>query len=71
MLIMPITSSQVVVPIHVDHVDDLKGQHIIDRTQLNEVIMNETIIDETQEVALRKSIRQRRSAISDDYIVYL
>ena len=62
---LPITSSQVFVPVDVDHVDDLEGQHIIYRTPQNEVIMNESIIDESQEVALR------RSAISDDYVVYL
>ena len=33
--------------------------------------MNEPIIDESQEVALRRFIRQRRSAIFDDYVVYL
>ena len=42
---LPITSSQVVVLIHVDHVDDLEEQHIIDQTPQNEVIMNEPIID--------------------------
>ena len=33
--------------------------------------MNEPIMYETQEVALRRSKRQRRSAIFDDYVVYL
>ena len=41
-----ITSSQVV-PIHVDHVDNLEEQHIIDQTPHNEVIMNEPIKNET------------------------
>ena len=38
-----INSSQVVVLVHVDHVDDLKEQHIIDQTLENEVIMHEPI----------------------------
>ena len=38
-----INSSQVVVLVHVDHVDDLEEQHIIDQTPQNEVIMHEPI----------------------------
>ena len=37
----------------------------------DETITNELIIEAPQEVALRRSQRNRRSAISDDYVVYL
>ena len=33
--------------------------------------MNEPIIDEPQEVVLRRSIRQKKTCIYDDYVVYL
>ena len=55
-----ITSSQVVVHVHVDHVDDKEEQQINDQTSQNEVVMNEPIIDEPQKVILRRSIRQKR-----------
>ena len=35
------------------------------------MIHNEPIVEEPQEVALRKSQRERRPAISNDYVVYL
>ena len=37
----------------------------------NENNVNEPTIGESQEIALRMSQRERRSAISDDYVVYL
>ncbi|PHT84733.1 BEL1-like homeodomain protein 2 [Capsicum annuum] len=36
----------------------------------NEAIIDEPVVDESQEVASRRSQRQRKSAISDDYLVY-
>ncbi|RYE20332.1 MAG: transposase, partial [Sphingobacteriaceae bacterium] len=68
---LPLPSSQVVVPVHVDHDNDLQEQQINDQAPFNDVVPNEPIIDEPQEVALRRSVRERRSAISDDYVVYL
>ncbi|KAA0051690.1 uncharacterized protein E6C27_scaffold60G00710 [Cucumis melo var. makuwa] len=35
------------------------------------VITNEFVIEGPQEIELRRSVRSRRSAISDDYVVYL
>lgn len=73
---LPLTSSHVVVPIHVDHDNDLQKQRINDQAPLNdtltdEIVIVEPTINEPQEDALRRSERQRRSAISNDYVVYL
>jgi len=35
------------------------------------MIHNEPIMEESQEVALRRSQRERRPAISNDYVIYL
>ena len=35
------------------------------------MLTNEHVIEEPQEVALRRSKRERKSVISDDYMVYL
>ena len=53
---LPLPSSQVVVPVHVDHDNDLQEQQINDQAPLNDVVPNEPIIDEPQEVALRRSV---------------
>ena len=37
----------------------------------NEHNVNEPIVDEPQEITLRRSQRETRSTISDDYMVYL
>ena len=55
---LPLPSSQVVVPVHVDHDNDLQEQQINDQAPLNDVVPNEPIIDEPQEVALRRSVRE-------------
>ncbi|KAL8153122.1 hypothetical protein V2J09_010882 [Rumex salicifolius] len=70
---LSLTSSQVVVPMHVDHANDIHEQHINDQTPFNDAITNEdviteTIINESQGVALRRSTRERRSAIPNDYV---
>ena len=62
---------QIVVSIHVENVNDLEEQQINDQTLHNEVIVNEHVIDKSHEIALRRSMRERRSAISNDYMVYL
>ena len=47
-------------------------QHNEEEQQNNEpVIHNEPVVEEPQEVALRRSQRERRPAISNDYVVYL
>ncbi|KAL8128993.1 hypothetical protein V2J09_018148 [Rumex salicifolius] len=70
---LSLTSSQVVVPMHVDHANDIHEQHINDQTPFNDAITNEdviteTIINESQRVALRRSTRERRSAIPNEYV---
>ena len=42
-----------------------------DQTPQNEVVTDEPTLDEPHEVAPRRSQRQRRAAISNDYVVYL
>ena len=37
----------------------------------NEMLTNEEVVEEPQEVTLRRSQRERQSAISDDYMIYL
>ena len=68
---LPLPPSQVVVPVHVEHTNELQEQRINDQAPPNDIVANEPIIDEPQEIALRRSVRERRSAISDDYVVYL
>ena len=42
-----------------------QNEHINDKS-----INNEQVVDEPQEITLRRSERQKRPAISDDYVVY-
>ena len=42
-----------------------------DFTNHDDDIVDEPTIDEPQEIVLRKPQRQRKSAISNDYVVYL
>ena len=67
---LPITSSQVLVPTNVG-LDNVQDQHINDDAPQNEVINNEPAMNEPQGVALRRSQRERRSVIPNDYSVYL
>ena len=59
---LPLPSSQVV-PVHVDHDNDLQEQQINDQAPLNDVVTYHSV---PQEVALRRSLRERRYAISGD-----
>jgi len=68
---LPKTSSQVVVPIVVETFDNIQEQQINDETPQNELVTNEPVTNEPYEVILRRSKRQRRPSISDDYVVYL
>ena len=63
-----IISYQVVVLVVVDSVNNpqINGQ-----TPHNDVITNEPVTKRPQEIELRRSVRQRRSTISNDYVVYL
>ncbi|KAA0045169.1 Retrovirus-related Pol polyprotein from transposon TNT 1-94 [Cucumis melo var. makuwa] len=66
-----ITSSQVVVPVVVDSVNNPQEQQINGQTPHNDIVTNEPVTEGPQEIELRRSVRSRRSAISDDYLVYL
>ena len=75
----PSTSYKVVVPTVVQRLHNYQEQQINDQTEdttHNEVVkieptQNEPTLNEPQEIALRRSQRPRKSAISDDYVVYL
>ena len=67
---LPITSKEIVVPIIVESFDNVE-QQINDQSLSNEIITNEPIMEEPQQSTLRKSQRERRPAIYDDYVVYL
>ena len=62
-----ITSSQVVVPVVVDSVNNPQEQQINGQTLHNDIVTNESVTEGPQEIELRRSVRSRRSAISDDF----
>ncbi|KAL4016719.1 hypothetical protein IC575_024376 [Cucumis melo] len=66
-----ITSSQVVVPIVVDSLNNPQEQQINGQTPHNDIVTNEPVTEGPQEIELRRSVRSRRSTIFYDYLVYL
>ena len=62
-----ITSSQVVVPVVVDSVNNPQEQQINGQKPHNDIVTNEPVTEGPQEIELRRSVRSRRSAISDDF----
>ena len=60
------SSSKVIAPLVVVPNNNEEDQH---NNEL--MIHNEPIMEEPQEVALRRSQRERRPAISNDFVVYL
>ena len=71
----PEISTEVVVPIVVSQPHNTSEQQINDpnpqnENDIDESVTNEQVVSEPQEVALRRSVRQKRPAISDDYVVY-
>ena len=65
---VPLTSTstlRIVVP-HVDEAHNNQEEQIN-----NPEVNNEPVIEQPQEIVLRKSQREKKSAISDDYMVYL
>jgi hypothetical protein len=66
---LPITFKENVVPAVVQSFDNV--EQVIDQPLHDEIITNEPIIEESQGIALRRSQKERRSAILDDYVVYL
>ena len=67
---LPITSNEIFVPAIVEQPNNIE-QQINESLLHNEMLTNEHVIEEPQEVALRRSKRERKFAISDDYMVYL
>ena len=67
---LPITSKEIVVPTIVESFDNVE-QQINDQSLSNEIINNDPIMEEPQQSTLRRSQRERRPAITDDYVVYL
>ena len=68
---LPITSSKVVVPPIVEQFTNYQEQQMSGFTTYNDDIVDEPTIDEPQEIVLRKSQRQRKPVIFNDYVVYL
>ena len=60
------SSSRLVVPHVVEPHNNQEEQQVIDP-----MVNNEPIIEQPQEIALRRSQRERKSAIPNDYVVYL
>jgi hypothetical protein len=67
---MPITSNKIVVPIVVEQPNNIE-QKMNEPSLHNNMVTNEQMIEEPQGVALRRSQRERRSATSDEFVVYL
>ena len=62
-----ITSSQVIVLVVIDSVNNPQKEQINNQTPHNDVITNEPVIEGSlQEIELRRSIRQRSSVVYDD-----
>lgn len=68
-ILLPSTSNQIVVPPVIEPSN--KEEQLNDQQLPIKVITNEQIIEEPQGIAIRRSQRKRRFAISDDYVVYL
>ena len=58
-------------PTVAEQFDNLQEEQINDQVPHNEIVANESIVNKPHEVALIRSQRQKRPAISDDYVVYL
>ena len=69
-VLLPITSKEIVVTTIVESFDNVE-QQINDQSLSNEIITNEPILEEPQQSTLRRSQREHRPAISNDYMVYL
>jgi phosphopentomutase len=67
---MLITSNKIVGPIVVEQPNNIE-QQINEPSLHNNMVTNEQMVEEPQGVALRRSQRERRFAISDEYVVYL
>ena len=76
----PSVSSQVVILLVVSqshnmqrqqvNVPTLQNEHIDDEPTKNVQVTSEQVVEEPQEVELRRSVRQKRPAILNDYVIY-
>ena len=64
-------TSTIVVPELVSQPNKDQEQQINDSTLHNENVNSEPMVVEPQSTILRRSQRERRSSITDDYVVYL
>ena len=67
---MPITLNKIVVSIVFEQPNNIQ-QQINELSLHTNMVTNEQMVEKPQGVALRRSQRERRSAISDEYVVYL
>ena len=67
---LPITSNEIVVPTIIKQPNNVK-QQINEPLLHNEMLTNEQVVEEPQEIVLRRSQEERNFVISDDYMVYL
>ena len=67
---LPITSNEIVVPTIVEQPNNIE-QQINEPLLHNEMLTNEHVVEEPQEIALRRSQRERKFVISNDYMVHL
>ena len=67
---MSITSNKIVVLIVVKHQNNIE-QQINEPSLYNNMVTNKSMVEKPQGVVLRRSQRERRSAISDEYVIYL
>jgi hypothetical protein len=68
--VLILITSNKIVPIVVEQPKNIE-QQINEPSLHNNMGTNEQMVEEPQGVALRRSQRERRSAISDEYVVYL
>jgi hypothetical protein len=67
---MPITLNKIVVLIVVKHQNNIE-QQINEPSLYNNMVTNKQMVEKPHGVALRRSQRERRSTISDEYVIYL
>lgn len=69
-VLLLVTSSKVIVTVVVECTNNFQEQQINELVLDNKVINDEHMATEPQEMTSRRSQRQRRFAISNDYVVY-
>lgn len=69
-VLLPVTSSKVIVTVVVECTNNFQEQQINELVPDNKVINDEPMATEPQEMTSKRSQRQRRFVISNDYVVY-